>query len=233
MQLEILADAEAAAVRGAQVIAADARSAVAARGRFVMALSGGRTPWAMLRYLADADLPWGGVDVLQVDERIAPAGDPQRNLTHLRANLLEYAPLRPDQVHAMPVEAPDLEAAAAHYAATLTDLAGSPPVIDLVHLGLGADGHAASLVPGDPVLEVSDALVALAGPYQGLRRMTLTYPAINGARRVLWLATGAEKAFMLERLRDGDRSIPAGRVAQVRALVLADREAAWKLAAPH
>ena len=229
MQIEVLDDGAAVAKRAAAIIADDARAAVAARGRFVMAVSGGRTPWAMLRLLAGEDVPWAGVHVVQVDERVAPPGDPDRNLTHLHASLLEQAPLRPDQIHAMPVESPDLDTAAASYAATLRAIAGAPPVLDLVHLGLGPDGHTASLVPGDSVLAVTDADVALAGPYQGRRRMTLTFPTINRARRILWVVTGDEKAEMLVRLRDGDRTIPGGRVRQENALVLADRGAAARL----
>src|SRR5258705_7493126 len=118
----------------------------------------------------------------------------------------------------MPVEAPDLEAAASRYAETLWAIAGSPPVFDLVHLGLGADGHTASLVPGDPVLDVTDADVAVTRPYQGRRRMTLTFPIINRSRRVLWLVTGREKAGALVRLRNRDPSIPASCVRQDRAL---------------
>jgi 6-phosphogluconolactonase len=184
----------------------------------------------MLRALASEDVPWPGVHVVQVDERVAPAGDPDRNLTHLRESLLAHAPLRPEQIHAMPVESADLEAAAREYAALLEEIAGSPPVLDLVHLGLGPDGHTASLVPGDPVLDVTDRDVAVTGVYQGRRRMTLTYPIINRSRRILWLVTGAEKAGMLTRLRDGDRSIPAGRVRRDQALVLADRAAAEQIA---
>jgi 6-phosphogluconolactonase len=176
------------------------------------------------------EVPWTGVHILQVDERVAPAGDRERNLTHLRETLLDRVALRPEQIHAMPVELPDLEAAAGRYAQTLREVAGSPALLDLVHLGLGTDGHTASLLPGDPVLEVNDAAVALAGPYQGTRRMTLTYPVLNHARRILWVLTGGEKARMLVRLRDADPSIPAGRVRQVQALVLADRAAAGRLA---
>ena len=230
MNIEVLADPDAAAHRAAGVIAADARAAVAARGRFVMAVSGGRTPWAMLRALAQQDIPWSGVHVMQVDERVAPAGDPDRNLTHLEESLLAHAPLTPAQIHAMPVEAPDLDAAAAAYAKMLRALAGSPPVLDLIHLGLGPDGHTASLVPGDPVLDNGADDVALAGPYQGRRRMTLTYPTLDRARRILWLVSGAEEAEMLARLCAGDRSIPAGRVRQDRALLLADAAAASALA---
>ena len=226
MKIEVLADADAVARAAAAVIAADARAAVAARGRYVFAVSGGTTPWVMLRALAGEDVPWHAVHLLQVDERVAPAGDPIRNLTHLAESLFGPEPISRQSVHAMPVEAPDLEAAAARYAQLLRELAGAPPVLDLVHLGLGPDGHTASLVPGDAVLDVTDVDVALtAGPYQGRRRMTLTYPALDRARRVLWLVTGAEKVAMLARLQAGDRSIPAGRVRADRALVLADRAA--------
>ena len=226
MKIEVLADADAVARQAAVLIAAEARAAVAARGRFVMAVSGGHTPWLMLRALAGEDVPWDSVHVVQVDERVAPAGHPDRNLTHIRENLLEHAPLPQGQVHAMPVEDADLQTAAAHYARTLGEIAGLPPILDLVHLGLGPDGHTASLVPGDPVLDVQDADVALAGLYQGRRRMTLTYPIINRSRRILWLVTGNEKVPMFGRLRNGDPSIPAGRVRQDQALVVADSAAA-------
>ena len=229
MKLEVLADPEAVARAAAALIAAEARQAVAARGRFLLAVSGGHTPWIMLRALAGEDIPWVGVHVFQVDEREAPAGHPDRNLTHLRESLLGEAPLPPERVYAMPVESPDLEAAAAQYALVLREIAGSPPVLDLVHLGLGPDGHTASLVPRDAVLDVTDADVALTGVYQGRRRMTLTYSVLNRARRILWLVTGGEKAGMLARLRAGDRSIPAGRVRQDQALVLADQTAASQL----
>src|SRR6185436_1747527 len=137
-----------------------------------------------------------------------------------------HAPLPPEQIYAMPVESTDLEAAAAQYAGTLRQIAGSPPIIDLVHLGLGPDGHTASLVPGDPVLDVESADVGLSGPYQGRRRMTLTYPILNRGRRVLWVVTGGEKAEMVNRLLDSDQSIPAGRIHSGHALLLADCTAA-------
>jgi 6-phosphogluconolactonase len=229
MKITVLADADAVAQEAAAIIAAEARAAVVARGRFIIAVSGGHTPWQMLRALADEEVPWEGVHVLQVDERVAPEGDPDRNLTHLRESLLEHAPLRPEQICAMPVEEKDLAAAAARYALTLQEIAGAPPVLDLAHLGLGPDGHTASLVPGDPVLDVADADVALTEVYQGRRRMTLTYPMLNRARRVLWLVTGSDKAGAFMRLRDGDPTIPAGRVRQDEALVLADRAAAGEL----
>jgi 6-phosphogluconolactonase len=226
MKLEVLADGSAVASKAAAIIAAEARTAAAARGRFIMAASGGHTPWLMLRALANEEVPWQSVHLVQVDERVAPAGDPDRNLTHLSESLLERAPLPRGQVHAMPVESPDLAAASARYCRTLREIAGDPPVLDLVHLGLGPDGHTASLVPGDPVIDVADSDVAPTGVYQGRRRMTLTYPILNRARRILWLVTGSDKVGALGRLRAGDQSIPAGRVSQDHALVLADRAAA-------
>jgi 6-phosphogluconolactonase len=194
-----------------------------------MAVSGGKTPWQMLRALAKEDVPWNAVHVVQVDERIAPYGDADRNLTHLHESLLENAPLRPGQIHAMPVESEDLDAAAAAYGNMLTSLCGSPAVIDLVHLGLGPDGHTASLIPGDPVLSVMDRDIAMTGVYQNRRRMTLTYPIINRARQILWLVTGADKTGPLVQLRASDPAIPGGRVEQARATVLADCAAAAKL----
>jgi 6-phosphogluconolactonase len=226
MRIEALADADSVARAGAAFTAEQARAAVAARGRFVMAVSGGHTPWKMLRELADQHLPWADVHIVQVDERVAPAGHPDRNLTHLRESLLAHSPLPPEHVHAMPVESADLESASCGYAATLRQIAGTPAVLDLAHLGLGPDGHTASLVPGDPVLDVTDSDVALTGPYQGRRRMTLTYPMLNRARAIVWLVTGPEKAEMLARLNTADRSIPAGRIRQDQAFVLADHDAA-------
>jgi len=225
MMTRVLTDAHAVATEAARLIAAEARRAVAARGRFVVAVSGGRTPWQMLRALAAEDVPWTAVHVVQVDERVAPAGDPDRNLTHLAESLLGRAALPTEQIHAMPVEEADLAAAARSYGQTLERIAGTPPVLDLVHLGLGPDGHTASLVPDDPVLNVVDRDVALTGVYRKRRRMTLTYPILNRSRRILWLITGADKAAMLPRLRAADRSIPAGRVHREQALVLADRSA--------
>jgi 6-phosphogluconolactonase len=226
MKIEVLANADDVARRGAAIIAAEARSATVARGRFVMAVSGGHTPWLMLKALIDEDVPWQNVHVFQVDERVAPAGHPDRNLTHMRESLLDHVPLGRGQIHAMPVEDPDLEYAAARYAKALEEIAGSPPILDLVHLGLGPDGHTASLVPKDPVLDVASADVALTGVYQGRRRMTLTYPTIDRCRHILWLVTGGEKRDMFRRFCDADPSIPAGRVSREQAVVIADRSAA-------
>jgi 6-phosphogluconolactonase len=229
VNIEVHPDADTVAHKAAAIVVADLRSALAARGCFFMAVSGGKTPWRMLRLLADEGLPWERVHVFQVDERVAPVGDPDRNLTHLRENLLDHASLPAGNVHVMRVEAPDLGLAAGQYVRELSDVAGNPAVLDLVHLGLGPDGHTASLVPGDPALDVADVDVTTSGPYQGRRRMTLTFPLINRSRRILWLVTGGDKAEALVRLRDGDRSIPASRVRRDGALVLADSAAAARL----
>jgi 6-phosphogluconolactonase len=228
MKIEILPDAAAAASAAAVFVAAEWRAANTERRPFVAGLSGGSTPWLMLRALAHEQVTWDTIKIVQVDERIAPAGNPDRNLTHLKETL-KHTPLRLEQIHAMPVDSPDPEAAARQYEQTLSDLAGSLPVLDLVHLGLGVDGHTASLVPGDPVLDITDRDVAITGIYQGRRRMTLTYPILNRARRVLWLVSGAEKATALQRLQTGDRSIPAGRIRRDFAVVFADRQAASKI----
>jgi 6-phosphogluconolactonase len=215
IDIEVLPDAESVARRGAEFVAERAKSAVADHGRFTFAVSGGRTPWAMFAHLAGR-MPWEKVTIFQVDERIAPDGDPGRNLTQLQRSLPAGGAA---DVRAMPVESGDLEEAAAAYASAL------PEAFDLVHLGLGPDGHTASLVPGDPVLDVVDRDVAITGAYQGQQRMTLTYPVLDRARQVLWLVTGDDKIDALRRLRDGDPSIPAGRVEARSALILADEAA--------
>lgn len=226
MQLEVLRDAQSVAARAAAIIAESARAACQARGFFLMAVSGGHTPWVMLSMLANQEVPWAAVHIFQVDERIAPAGDPDRNLTHLRESLLDNAPLDLAHIYAMPVESPNPAGAAAEYAMTLQNIAGSPPVLDLVHLGLGPDGHTASLVLGDPVLKVIDSDIGVTGLYQGRERMTLTCPVINRARQILWVVTGAEKVKPLEQLLNGDKSIPGVRIRCDNALILADKAAA-------
>ena len=222
MKIEWSADAELVASRAAAFIAAEARIAVHERGRFLLALSGGSTPTRMLELLVGEEVPWSHVHVFQVDERITIASDPARNLTLLRTRLLDKVAIPAEQVHPMPVEASDFDAAARNYATTLTQVAGKPPVLDLVHLGLGEDGHTASLVPGDPVLDELESDVTLTGPYRGLRRMTLTFTVLSRARCILWLVTGSDKAEVLGRLRRGDRSIPAGRLPGERAILFTD-----------
>lgn len=221
-ELEVMASADLVARTAAGYVQRQAVAAVADHGHFTFAVSGGHTPWAMFAELARMDMPWSQVTLFQVDERAAPDGDPDRNLTHLHDALGDIKA----SVVAMPVTAPDLDAAGEGYAALL------PGRFDLVHLGLGPDGHTASLVPGDPVLDVTDRLVAVTSPYQGHRRMTLTYPALARASQIMWLVTGADKTEPLAKLLAGDRSIPAGRVEAEGSLVLADAAAAPPAATP-
>jgi 6-phosphogluconolactonase len=218
IDLEVLADEKAAARRAAELIAAAGAKAVADHGSFSFAMSGGRSPWSMLAVLGDLDqMPWRETELFQVDERVASPGSDDRNLTHMVLGLSmdHQAALRP-----MPVTHRDLDEAAHEYETSLPDR------IDLVHLGLGPDGHTASLVPGDPVLEVTDRRVAMTtNEYQGHRRMTLTYRALEEAREIIWLVTGEEKAGPLRQLLASDESIPAGRVRNESMTIVADRAA--------
>jgi len=218
-RLEVLDDAEAVHRRGAELIAEAARAAVAARGRCALGVSGGRDPWPMFSQLEDNLLDWTSIEVFQVDERVAPAGSDQRNLTHLIESLSIGAQ---GSIRPMPVDDDDLDAAADRYADSL------PDALDVAHLGIGPDGHTASLVPGDPVLEVTDRRVAVtAGEYEGVRRMTLTYPELERVRMLLWVVTGEEKVDALRKLIDQDPSTPSGRVRPGgESLILADRAAA-------
>ncbi len=219
IELEVMADDKTASRRAAELIAAAGATAVAERGSFSLAMSGGRSPWAMLAILGeDETMPWAETELFQVDERIASPGSEDRNLTHMVLGLSmdHQSALRP-----MPVTQRDLEAAARQYESAL------PEPLDCVHLGLGPDGHTASLVPGDPVLEVGDRRVALTETaYQGHQRMTLTYPALAAARQVVWLVTAADKREPLAKLLAGDASIPAGRVENPRMTVVATEAAA-------
>lgn len=220
--VEVAEGPEALASLAASRVAVLAETALAERGRAVLALSGGSTPGRMLAALARCGLAWGRVHVFQVDERVAPDGDPDRNASALRANLLERVPIPEANVHLMPVTAPDLAAAARAYAAELAETTGDG-VLDVVHLGLGDDGHTASWPPGDPVVDADgpdDADVAVVGPYRGRLRMTLTPAVVNRARAVVWLVDGADKAPVLERLLAGDPALPASRVRTDRAVVL-------------
>ncbi len=220
--MQVAPDAAQAARLAAELVVDAAESAIAERGTFSFAVSGGRGPWRMFELIGDHDLDWSRIELFQVDERVAPNGNPDRNLTHLLASAPASAL---ERIRPMAVTDADLDAAAARYAQLL------PERLDLVHLGLGPDGHTASLVPGDQVLEVDDRLVAITGVYQGRERMTLTYPALAAARRIFWLVTGADKCDALAKLRAGDRSIPAGRVQACDASVVADAEAAGEVPA--
>jgi 6-phosphogluconolactonase len=225
VRTEILPDPGAVAIRAAERIAHIAREAVAGRGRCALAFSGGTTPWRAFRALAGEDVPWVRVHLFQADERVAPSGDPERNDFHLKEALIDRIAIPADNVHPMPVEEDDPDEGARRYEAILRQIAGTPPVLDLVQLGLGEDGHTASLFPGDAALQAIDVDVAVSGLHRGWRRMTLTFPAIDRARCILWLVTGSGKCEALGRLRAGDPSIPAGRVRRDRAVLLADKAA--------
>ncbi|WP_221227785.1 6-phosphogluconolactonase [Rhodocyclus tenuis] len=229
LKVEVHADALALAQAAADHIAEKAEQAIAQRGQFLLALSGGQTPQAMLRALAQAPIDWRRVHLLQVDERIAPLGSVARNLTQLEESLLAHVRIPAAQVHPLPVDAADPLAAMAGYEALLRQLAGEPPLLDLVQLGLGSDGHTASLLPGDPALAVTERELALSTRYQGWRRMTLTLPLLDRARQVLWLVSGADKAAVLARFVAGDAALPACRVSRESALLLCDAAAAARL----
>jgi 6-phosphogluconolactonase len=214
-----------AAATGATFILACAEEAIAERNQFTLALSGGSTPWRMLGMLAECAISWERVNIVQVDERAAPDGDPERNLFHIQNEFADRISLPPENLFAMPVTGENLEEGARRYERRLIELAGEPPVLDVVHLGLGEDGHTASLVPGDPILDIDDRDVAITGLYNGQRRMTLTYSIINRARHILWLISGEGKAEMLDSLLRSDRAFPAGRVSQKQATVVADAAA--------
>jgi 6-phosphogluconolactonase len=221
LETKICADADAASRYAAEAVAAAGQEAVEARGEFDLALSGGKTPWAMIGLLGEMEgMPWQEAHIFQVDERVAPPGDDARNLTHLvqMLSIDHQAALRP-----MPVTSRDLELSAAEYEVHV------PERLDLVHLGLGPDGHTASLVPDDSVLEVDDRRVAMTGaPYQGHLRMTLTYPALTAARQILWLVLGEAGREPLAKLLAGDTSIPAGRVENDNMLLVCDEAAAGR-----
>lgn len=221
MQIEAVVDTEEAAAQAAAQVACELDAAIRQRGQALVAFSGGNTPWAMLMQLQRESLDWSRVHVFQVDERWAPDGDPARNLTYLEPRLPAEAVLHPVPVTPWPSP----EAAAEAYARILRQQAGPVPRLDVVHLGLGQDGHTASLVPGDPVLDVYDRDVAATGPYQGHRRVTFTYPLLDRARLVLWLICGAAKHQALGALMAGDRRFPAARVAAPRQILVADRTA--------
>jgi 6-phosphogluconolactonase len=226
-RLEVEADAAAAATRAAELAAAQLRDGLGARGRATLAVSGGRTPERMLALLAREELAWDRIDVFQVDERVAPAGDADRNALQLRRAFAARLATQPERFHFMPVESADSSAGAAAYARELAAAAGDPPTLDVVHLGLGSDGHVASLFPGSALLDDTRVPVAVTPEaHEGRRRMTLTLPVLARARLVLLLVTGADKRAALARLTANDRGLVASRVPPARAMIVADLEAA-------
>ena len=229
MRIQVLPTADAAAARAADWLRAEIGRASAQRGRCLAALSGGRTPWRMLRELRRLRVHWHALQLFQVDERVVPANDERRNSRQIADLLIAPDALPASAFHGMPVEHQPLGDGAADYARLLEERCGTPPVLDVVQLGVGADGHTASLIAGDPLLEDATHSVGVSGVYQGVRRMTLTLGVLNAARHRLWLVTGADKAQALKALWNGDAATPAGRVAREAAFVFADSEAAAAL----
>ncbi len=237
MRIHVLPTVEAAAERSAEWLRAEIGRATASRNRCLIALSGGRTPWRMLHDLRRLRVHWHGVEVFQVDERVVAANDERRNARQIADFLIAPDALAADAFHGMPVEHRPIADGAADYAALLAERCGTPPVLDVVQLGLGADGHTASLLPGDALLDDTDHDVGVSGVYQGVRRMSMTYRVLNAARHRLWLVTGEDKAAALRALWDGDTASPAGRIAREASFVFADAAAAAalpaELRAPH
>jgi 6-phosphogluconolactonase len=226
VEVTIGKDPAAVARLAADWLAARVSADVAARGRCIVALSGGQTPWPMLEDLITRDVPWHAVQIVQVDERVVSMDDPRRNLAHIAELLCQRGRLEERQLHGIPVERPDVDLAAHEYLKTLESLGGSPPVLDVVQLGLGSDGHTASLFPGDAALRITDRDAVATGMQAGTRRVTLTFPCLNRARARLWLITGAEKAARVHELISGQGNLPAMRVSRESAIVFADASAA-------
>ena len=213
-------DAAGAEGAAAAFIAQCLRQAMDERGLATVALSGGRSPWGMFERLADERVEWDRVHVLQVDERIVPLDDKARNWSHfLEGSLAERIPQQ--NRHPIPVEV-DAELAVGRYSATLIQWAGVPPQLDVVHLGIGEDGHTASLFTDDVLLQDRRHWVGVSRVYEGHRRLTLTLPVLNCARRIAWFAIGAKRREVLTRLRKGDESIAASHVRRDNAVVFTD-----------
>lgn len=199
----------------------------ARKGFCTVAFSGGGTPIPMFEALAGAGVDWASTEIFQVDERMVPPGHADHNFTALDRHLLSRAPVPGERVHPMPTEDADPRQAARRYEQELGRSA--PGGLDIVHLGLGDDGHTASWPPGDPVTGCTTALVALAGPFRGHLRMTLTPAAVRGAAQILWLVSGSDKAEALRRLIDNDPGIPAWHARKKGSLIFADEAAAGLL----
>ena len=225
MKTEIFPQAEQVAARAAAYLEQVIREALTHQKSFSLAISGGRTPWEMLKLLSKADLPWQRINLFQVDERVAPDGHPDRNLTQLFQAIAGTAMVTQLRIFPMPVTAEDLDAAAKEYTEVLNEVTKGKG-LDMIHLGLGTDGHTASLVPGDEVLAVQNRHVACTqNNYQGRIRMTLTYPLLNAAKQILWIVTGSEKKQMVQRMLQQDPSILAGSIRSENALLLVDQAA--------
>ena len=229
MKTHVYDCAESLARAGAEFLIEVANDASMEKGLFTMALSGGSTPRRMLEIVRETDdVPWEQVHIFQVDERIAPLGHPDRNSVMISGSLLTQSFRNRNRLAGlwlMPVETDDHEQAAARYQNQLEQITGQPATLDLILLGLGDDGHTASLVPGDPVLDVTDRDVAITANYRGRQRMTFTRPVIQRARKQLWLVSGANKKRALDQFLSNDSTIPASQVLGVDATVIVDQDA--------
>lgn len=231
------------ALRSAELLAQAIEAALGQRGRCLLVLSGGSTPRPVFDELALMDLRWERVMLLQADERLAPDGSPDRNLTQQQEAFegcgATWLPLPVDRLLKAAAASSDGESLLdrrppagvvaeilGDFNARLVEFADEPPVVDIAQLGIGTDGHTASLLPGDPALDELRRYVALTGLYQGHRRLTMTRPVFDRARLVVWLARGHEKAEPLGRLLTGDLSIPAGIIRPRQSVIVADSDAA-------
>lgn len=239
--------------RSVDVLQAAIEQAIRLRGMCLIGLSGGSTPNQVFQELATRPVAWENVVALQVDERVAPIGSPDRNLTAQQAAFsetdIQWVPLPvedvlrelngslSDPLSLANVGETNLEFGhltgmhlvrdvLADFDAQLVELAGSPPILDVVHLGLGTDGHTASLVPGDKAVNELLLYSALTGMYQGTHRITLTRPVMDRARMVVWLVRGASKREQLGRLLAGDMTIPAGLIRPAHSVIIADSDSA-------
>lgn len=191
-----------------------AREAIAARGRFTIALTGGSSPvkaYERLAHLPAGEMDWAKWVVFLGDERFVPADDARSNYGQARRTLLDHAPIPPAQIYPIPTDASTPEAAAAQYAETLSrvfgqPMSGPPPAFDLILLGMGDDGHTASLFPGYPTLTVTDRWVVASPPGTlppPVDRMTFTFPLLNAARQVFFLVPGEKKAVPVHDILEG------------------------------
>jgi 6-phosphogluconolactonase len=210
-------DPERWAARAADVTAAELTQALRLRPRATLAVSGGRSPKSYFVELSKRNVAWDRITILQVDEREVPEGSPERNLTD---QIKSFGDLDAHWLP-LPVSAADDPRALKAFVEDLRSDAGNPPVIDVIHLGLGADGHTASLVPGDPVLEERRHVIARTALYNGTHRLTLTEPVLSRAGLILWLVAGEDKADATQKLLAGDPSIPGSLVKAEHQILLA------------
>ncbi len=211
--LRVFADAEAVSQAAAVEFVQVARAAIAARGHFYVALSGGSTPQRLYQLLAEPpyrdQIAWNAVEVFWGDERAVPADHKDSNYHMARQALLDHVPLPPNQIHRIEAERGDRDQAARDYQTAMAsafdiDAAGPPPSFDLVLLGMGGDGHTASLFPNTSALQETERWIAPNFvPKFAADRLTLTYPVINAARDVLFLVAGADKADVLREVIQG------------------------------